>query len=479
VRLLTFVANVVLGATLAGCLAGCGGCGKKKDDESNTAVPPPPPRGGASGEELTTLLGSARGLDEGLAPTSVRWTRAFALDDKRALIAGELVNETIAIITDDGGATWRSLRNERDAWSGWAVTTEGGGIVVAAGAREGAPSPTTATIAATKVAFATFEAPTLSAPTPVFPTAAGPVPGVVQIDSAVPAMIGLDAVALVGSEGPKKSFLIYGGKPGAEAVAPLKLPANEKIVPVPYGRPPTLLSIKGKELVERPFPAPGKPLDKPTKVPLGTTATTLAELSLPPACESGSWSFQRVKQAKGIAVLGVSQDKTVLVPVPEATSPTSRVGCGAGGRVVVEIVAPKAGAPATWATQPDIPSMASCDLAGKCVMPQNAPFRVWPEKHTREITMAMTEKGVLGVMSARAGDRWGLYLAQGPGDGAVYERQRPIGEGQGDRGRLELGALVSLGKRAILLVSADVTGTSRRGWFVMVSDDGGTNWGPP
>jgi hypothetical protein len=61
----------------------------------------------------------------------------------------------------------------------------------------------------------------------------------------------------------------------------------------------------------------------------------------------------------------------------------------------------------------------------------------------------------------------------------MYERQRVIGEGQSDRGRLELGALLSLGKRAILLLSADVTGTSRRGWFVLVSDDGGTNWGPP
>jgi hypothetical protein len=93
--------------------------------------------------------------------------------------------------------------------------------------------------------------------------------------------------------------------------------------------------------------------------------------------------------------------------------------------------------------------------------------------------MAVTEKGVLGVMSANAGDRWGLYLVQGPDNGAVYERQRVIGEGTGGRGRIELGALVSLGKRALLLLSADVTGTSRRGWFVMVSDDGGTNWGPP
>jgi hypothetical protein len=113
------------------------------------------------------------------------------------------------------------------------------------------------------------------------------------------------------------------------------------------------------------------------------------------------------------------------------------------------------------------------------VTPQNAPFRIWPEQHKRTFVTAATEQGIVAVMSARAGNRWGVYLAQGPGDGAVYERQRIIGEGNGDRGRIELGALVSFGKRALLLLSADVTGTSRRGWFVMVSDDGGTNWAPP
>ena len=82
-------------------------------------------------------------------------------------------------------------------------------------------------------------------------------------------------------------------------------------------------------------------------------------------------------------------------------------------------------------------------------------------------------------MTSRANGRWGLYLAQGQGDANIFERPRPIGEGSGDRGRIELGALLSFGKRAVLLISADVTGTSRRGWFVMVSDDGGTTWEPP
>src|SRR6185295_15651377 len=84
------------------------GCGKKKEEEA--PIPPPPPQGAASSDELSTGLGQARGLDEQLAPTSARWLRAFMLDDKRAVITGEVVNETIALITDDGGKTWKSMR---------------------------------------------------------------------------------------------------------------------------------------------------------------------------------------------------------------------------------------------------------------------------------------------------------------------------------------------------------------------------------
>jgi hypothetical protein len=449
---------------------------KKKEDES---VPPPPPaRGAASTDELTTLLGSARGLDEKLAPTSVRWTRVVALDEKRAVLAGEVANDTVALFTEDGGATWRSLKAERDAWASWGMGMDGT-IVLAAGGRDGAPTPTSAMLGAGRLGFADFASDSLTAPTPLFPTLKGPAEGILQTDSALPIVLAPDSAALIAEETPKKLFLFYGGKPGAEAVAPLKLPTSEKIVPIPYGRPPTMLSIKGRDVFERPFPGAGKVLGKPVKVPgLGTTQTTLAELSMPPGCETAAWSFQRVKQPKGQVVLGVSPDRTVSLVMPEATAAGTRVGCGAN-RIVVEAVAAKTGAPATWASQPDIPTLIACDLAGKCTTPQNAPFRIWPEQHKREIVMAATEKGILGVQVARGGDRWGLYLAQGPGDGSVYERQRVIGEGTGDRGRIELGALVSFGKRALLLISADVTGTSRRGWFVMVSDDGGTNWGPP
>ncbi len=451
------------------------GCGKKKEEEPALA---PPPARGASSDELNTQIGSARGLDEALAPTSVVWSHVFAIDERRALITGEVVSSTVALLTDDGGATWHSLKSDRDAWSTWAVGGAGV-IVLGVGAREGAASPTSAALSGVRLSFAAFDAPTLTAPTPLFPTAKGPVEGTLETESAVPAVLAPDSAALIGGETPRKGFVFYGGKPGADAQPPLKLPPGEKVVPVPYGRPPSLLSIKGKDLIERPFPPAGKPLDKPIRVPgIVAAPTLLADLSPPPACEAGGWAFQRVRQPKGLAILGISQEKTVTVPLPPATSPTTPIGCGAE-RLVVEAVAAKSGAPATWPSQPDVPTLLTCDLTGKCVTPQNAPFRPWPEQHKRTIVTAPTETGVVGVMTARAGNRWGLYLAQGPGEGAVYERQRVIGEGTGDRGRVELGALVSFGKRALLLLSADVTGTSRRGWFVMVSDDGGTNWAPP
>jgi hypothetical protein len=63
--------------------------------------------------------------------------------------------------------------------------------------------------------------------------------------------------------------------------------------------------------------------------------------------------------------------------------------------------------------------------------------------------------------------------------GKLYDVPRVIGEATGERGRIELGALLSFGNRLLMLLQADVTGTSRRGWYVVASDDGGLTWSPP
>jgi hypothetical protein len=473
---LVVIAVVVLAVLVATLWFGIGGFNKKKEEDGPIAAPPPP--GAASHDELSTGLGQARGLDEGLAPSSVKWTRVVVLDEKRAIIAGDVVNETIALLTDDAGKTWRSFRSERDAWANWSAALDGS-VVLGSGGRDGAPTPTSARVEAARLAFGALDGPSLTAPTPLFPTEKGPAKGLLQTAAAIPAVLSPDSAAMIVEDAPRKLLLVYGGKPGAEAVPPVKLPSAEKMVAVPYGRPPVMLSLKGKDLLQRPFPAANTPLDKPQKVAsVATTTTLLAELSTPPACETGEWSFQRTLAGpKKVQLLGVSPAKIIQFALPEGTSPTTAVGCGAG-KILVEAIAEKTGTPAMQATQPDIPVVVTCDLAGKCVKPTNNPFRIWPTPHKREIVMAATEEGMIGVMTARASDRWGVYLAQA-GDGTLFERQRVIGEGTVDRGRIELGALVSFGKRALLLISADVTGTSRRGWFVLVSDDGGTSWNPP
>jgi hypothetical protein len=452
--------------------------GKKKPDEAQI-VPPPPPPGAASRDELTTSLGQARGLDEGVAPTSVKWTRVFVIDDRRVLLTGEAVTEAIGMLTEDAGKTWKSLRADRGgSWTSWAVSLDGS-IVLGTGSRDGAPTPQSAQAEGARLLFGTFDGDGLTVATPLFPTLKGPVKGLLQTVSAMPALTGPASAVMVVDEGPRKASLVYGGKPGAEAAPPLKLPAGEKIVPVPYGRPPQMLSIKGRDVMHRPFPVAGAPLDKPEKIPGLTAAPALfAELAAAPRCEMAGWSFQRVLNGtKKPMVFGVSPSRIIQMNLPEAAVPGTGIGCGAN-HVTVEAVMPKTGAPALWAEQPDVPTILTCDLKGKCPATKNAPFRMWPGAHKREIATAPTSQGTLAVMYAYTGDRWGLYLAQAQ-DGITWERQRPIGEGTGDRGRIELGALVSLGKRVLLLITADVTGTSRRGWFVMASDDGGTSWELP
>jgi uncharacterized membrane protein len=469
---------VVVVLVVIGLLVWLGLLWAKPRAEAVPPLPPPPPPGQASRDELSTTLGQAKGLDEGLAPTSVRWSRVFVLDDKRAVLTGNVVNETVALLTEDAGTTWKSFRGEHDAWSSWTVGLDGA-VVLAQGSRDGAPTPQSARVEATRVAFGTVDGAAIGAPTPLFPTPKGPITGLVQTVSAVPAVLGLDHVAMIVEEAPRKAALVYGGKPGAEAVPPVKLPSAEKFVPVPYGRAPMMLSIKGRDLLQRAFPAAGKPLDKPQKVPNFSAAPTLlADLSAQPLCDTGVWSFQRIQAgAKKVALFGGSPTRILSFPLPDATVPTTSIGCGAR-HVVIEAVQAKTGAPALWAEQPDVPILVTCDLAGKCTSPKNAPFRMWPGPQKREIASASTTGGTIGVMSVRAGDRWGVYLAQSP-DGITFERPKVIGEGTGDRGRIELGAVFSLGKRAVLLISADVTGTSRRGWFVIVSDDGGLTWNPP
>jgi hypothetical protein len=456
------VAGPCLIAAMA--LGGCKGCGKK--DTEQIAVATPPPLGAASQNELTTGLGPARGLEEELVPTATKWRRVFVLDDKRAILSGETSTETLALITEDAGKTWRALRREREGWANWTVGSNGS-LLLAVGARGGAKQATEGAVDAIRLSFAALDATSLGPPTPLFPSPKGPSKGTVVAEAAVPAILSADYAAMVAEEDKRRASIHFGGRPGVDAHPPLASPPGEKLVPVPYGRPPMLLSVRGKDLYVRPFPTPGKPLARPQKLAgIVSTPTLVEELSKPPACDVGDWAFQRVKQKDGMAMVGFGGGKSVAFALPEKTSATSRVGCNGSG-VIVDSTDAKGKL-----------QVQTCDLTGKCTEPKNNPFRVWPEKHDRVVAMAPTGKGLLAAMTARAGDRWGFYMGQS-NDGNIYEQPRVVGEGQGERGRLELGALVPLGNRVLLLLSADITGTSRRGWFVSVTDDGGLSWNTP
>ncbi|MFO0759784.1 MAG: hypothetical protein U0359_25070 [Byssovorax sp.] len=455
------VASALACALLCASIAGC----KKKQEEPIDVAPP---RGAANADELSIGIGQARGLAEGMASTSTKWQRVIVLDDKRALVTGDLATEVVALATNDAGKSWHPLRYEHEAWAGWSAAMDGT-IVLVSGARGGATAATGGSIEAGHLLFASFDAPNFTAPSPFFPLEKGPAKGTTQGDAAIPALINPDTAAVIADENARTRVVFYGGRPGAEPVPRTALPAGEKIVPTAYGRPAVLLSIKGRDLLSRPFPEPQKPLEAPKKVPgVVLTPTLLAELSAPPACEDGAWSFQRIKQPGGkVAVLGVSAEKTVIVPLPDTTLPATTVGCG-GGKLIVQVTDPKTKALA----------LSTCDLDATCTAPLNDSLRDWPEKHEHDIQTVGLANGVVSALSEHVGARWGLYLSAS-NDGATWERPRVIGEGNGDRGRIELGALVPFGKRVVLLVSADVTGTSRRGWFTIASEDGGINWGPP
>lgn len=473
-NLLALAAAVALPFIAGGC-SGCK-CGKKED-------PPPvvqPPRGQATNEELSTGIGQARALDEGLAPTSAQWRRTFVLDDKRAILVGEVGTDAVAILTDDAGKSWKPLKAERDSWANWNVSNDGN-IALAVGSRAGAKAQTGGTIETTSLFFATFDAPQLTAPMPLFPTPKGPVKGLLDSTSAVPVLLGDGLAAIVGEESPRKQTIFYGGKPGSEAIPPLSLPTGEKVVPVAYGQPPILLSIKGRDLFQRPFPTADKPFEKKgQKVPgIVATPTLLAELSSAPVCSAAGFSLQRVKQPKGPSIVAIGPDKAAVITLPPNVDMAAPIACNKDRFVVLAADVKVKAIPTTGAPPAPVPTLIVCEIAtGKCTPPENPPFRVWPEQHERRIVAIPVDQGVLAMMESKAGERWGLYLAQAP-EGNIYERPRAVAEGQSDRGRVSFGAMVAFGKRAVLLLTAEVAGTNHRGWFVTVSDDGGNNWASP
>lgn len=467
------------------CALGAG-CQKKK--EETPPIPPPPPRGAASLDQLTTGLGLAKGLDSKLAPPSMQVEHVYVLDDKRAILAGGVAGgEAIALFTQDAGKTWTSFRTEQETWSTWVFGTEEGTFGLALGPKETMAESQPAAGKAPPVLppfqffFANFDALSFGTATNVEQP---PLPR--KIDPKVPllrprlALLTKDMASLVVEPAAKKFVVRYVVAPGVDVPPEIVLPKLETFIPNPIGRPARLLSIKGRGIISRKWPEPDKPIvpEKDAEYinekikDLKTTSTLARELSMPPVCATQALELYRITQPSSKQkpekdyLLVVKADSYELTKMPSFATPDVRIGCSQD-KFVLE------------APDGDSISIAICGLDGNCTTPERAVFKPWVEKHTRDIVARPTATGAAAVMTLQAGEKWAVYYAQSTDGGKFYERARVIGEGAGERGRVRFTALITMGKRTLLLLSADVTGTSRRGFYIIASDDDGATWNAP
>lgn len=418
---------------------------------------------------LSTGLGPARMLDGLAAPTSTRWSRVVVMDGHRAIGTGESPAEASAILTDDEGKSWRTLRGDKRDWVGWSVAADGS-IVLATGTREHAKAVGAADrpIDTVELRFSAFDGASLGEPGPVLPLEGKLAAARVRANVVTPALFSKDLAAFVVDAGKGGAALaVYGTPPGGSPPAPLELPRGERAVPVPFGRPPMMLTVRGGALLGRAFTSSGEKVDV-AKV-IGPFGSAYAELASASPCDSDEYTFQHVGAgtARG-TIVGASLIRTVAIPIPLPIPKDARVGC-MRDRVAIETIDPKTKAP----------RVVTCDLAGACVASVNAPFRPWPEPHAQEIAVAPTTQGVIAVLTEHDAARWGIYVAQSIDGGKTFELARILAEGTGDRGKVEVAAVVDFGKRVLLLLAGDLDGTSRRAFYALATDDGGSTWGPP
>ncbi len=453
------------------------GVGCRKDD------PPPPPQeipvneGRATAQELLTTLGPAKGMESTAASTSIKWSRVVG-DGDRVLLGGAIANEAVALVSDNAARNWKSLKAPAPDLAAWSVGADG--TVVLSLTRRAKPrnalrNGELAPIESLAVLFAApggdletkiplIEPPSVAAKGPAPP--AGPL---VPLGDAIAAVVSPDAASFVIETAPRKPEVVFVPKTGTTLPPAIPVPNGERPIFAPYARPPVLLTVGPRGVLRRPWPKPGETLAKPEPIPNTTSSATIqAELSAGPECEAGAFSYRRVSQPGGkIFILGISPDKSVFFEVPASTIATSPIGCG-GGRVVVEALDPR----------DSKAKLVACAENG-CVAPENIPFRAWAEKHDRVLSVASTAKSVVALAGYYSPLRWGLYEGQSTDGGKLWDPQRTLGEGPGERGRYELGAVLPMGDRVLALIAADVTGTNRRSWFAIASTDGGVTWNVP
>ena len=462
---------------LAAALAG--GC--KKKEEIVEEVPPPPNR--ASLDVVNTQIGTGLGLKAGLAPSSIQLERVVVLDEDRAVLLGHDNDSAWALRTSDRGRTWTSLNAPAKQWTSWGVAQDGS-LTLTTGSRErpkagpakapagpanGAQKPEP--IIDASVWFAGPDEKVINGPRTFFPDE-GKLKGVTIAGGvAVPALIDGPTASLLVDRN-KAPAVVYASANGTTVPEPVALDKGN-FVPIPYGRPPRLLSVKGANLDLYNWPKPGDTLGLGATLPnYRADNATLNVLSQGPSCEAGTFAFRRIPGSQPWAI-AISGDRAAAIKLPQSDAP--RLGC-ATDSVVVETTTLD---PTDAEKKRKVPQLVRCTLDGKCSEPKAPPFAIWSEKHDRDIWAVPTSKGLVAVMRAKSGSRWAIYLGQSNDGGNTYELPRTIGEGKDDRGYLDVGAIIRFPQRLVLLLTADVGATGRRGWYALASDDDGNNWGPP
>lgn len=459
--------------TLVALASGC----KKKDDKPEEV--PVPARNAATLDVVSTEIGSGLALRADAAPTSVRWERTVVLDDDRAVLLGREHDQVWMLRTADRGRTWTSATADVKGWSAWGIAPSGGLALVsgdptrpaAAAGRSvaGAAPPKPGPIAAATFWLAGATDRSLDGPRVFFPDD-GKLGGVVVPTALAAPAAFEDGIGLL-AERNKLPTIAYAARAGTPP-DPLVLD-KQAYVPVPYGRPPSLLSVTRSAVELRPFPRPGESLGGATALPnYRVDGATFAQLSEGPSCEAGAFAFRRLRGAPPWLV-GVSGERALAFKLPP--SEVARLGCATNAVVTETTVLD----PSDAEKKRKVPQLVRCTLDGTCAEPKAPPFAIWSEKHDREIWSVPTSGGLVAVMRARTGGRWGLYLGQSTDEGATFELPRTIGEGNDTTAALDFGALLRFSNRLVLLISANVGSTGRRGWYALASDDEGNHWGPP
>ncbi len=430
------------------------------------AIPAPPSPGGASQDLVNTRIGTGLGLGSSIAPTSTKWEGVFVVGEKTAVVVGRSLDEAIALRTTDGGRTWDALKTKPGKFASWGVGKDGSATLLGGNTKKVKLAPgQLAPLLEANLWFAPAGR-SLGEPAPLFPNDDALKDVTIERGFAMPAVLSGELASVIAQQA-RSPLVVFGAPGGQPQPKPIRGERN-KIVMAPFGRPPQMLTETRGAIHVQPWPKPGEKVLPGTPIAgLGRVAAAYEQLSTGPDCEFMDWSFKRLASSSSNAwIVGVSKERSFAFKAPSGEAKT--IGCGENA-VVIEVLDAKK----------NVPQLLRCTFDGVCSKPESQPFEIWPEQHDRTIMSTATPQGIVAVMKARSGARWGTYLATSMDGGKTFDLPRGIGEGATDRGFFEIGALVGFKGRVVILLSADVTGTRRRGWYVLASDDGGQSWREP